>query len=846
MAASAAVAEDVPNSTGGEGGLRAEGDSKPNPETPTRSTTSQSVHSVEGHLPVGPVDWCLILIFTAGPNILCMLCFSASGFGLQIYNGAARAIMNLMGDGCVLISILFFCLLYVFDYSKMPACLRFTFAVMQAAIMLAAAVLKSRKYPWTPILFMLLVIPALLGTMRATTCRKSDRRQFYRAVAVATSLAVVIVLTWFLAWMFMWERFWNQTTKDYLANSVPVVYENVYSEEKLSYTTHCVAGVDLEALGFAKDARIDIQSACSYAYTVWWTVWVCPIMSAVSNAIVSAFCWLQVWIEVKGRRAARVLQTVALSLGFLLMSMYFVNVVTGASLQMASALMGFYVAAICALMVWAYLEIGSAQLHDMTMDSFLAKKLLEAWESNWIRAIAVGAINVLLPLFFLLTMTNQKVRRCRGLTTSTDMFTENGRKLATYMADWDWVGILIRICYLGELFWAMNVGFTRITYIFLSWLNNALSGTDFGVICIICFAVGWTMFLLPPVPGASVYLFDGIVLASAAERPGGIGLWPSIAVATFLATGTKLAGCVGQYYIGYFLGKSVKVQQQIAVDSVPTRAVEKILRKRGMPLGKVAVLVGGPDWPVSVTCGILRVSVPQMLLGTLPIVLCAFPISASGAFLTKLGGEEAGVYTMMGSGAMALSLATNGAFSLIAVQQTFQVINRDKQELAEPREEHKAVAELTAKEEAYRKAKARISAWLQLDSGSKGLIITAAALHLIAPFCFVMLSELCFRPFSLGTSEIDGTFEDEGLEGNPLNIIRAPVGWIATGLFFFAVLLHIVFAKIMGSRARTELTRSIAEEPQPAPEAGTDSAPEEPATVVVTESSPQETSIVSA
>ena len=39
------------------------------------------------------------------------------------------------------------------------------------------------------------------------------------------------------------------------------------------------------------------------------------------------------------------------------------------------------------------------------------------------------------------------------------------------------------------------------------------------------------------------------------------------------------------------------------------------------------------DWPTSVLCGIMRLSLPQIMLGTLPIVFLIFPTCLTGALL---------------------------------------------------------------------------------------------------------------------------------------------------------------------------------------------------------------------
>merc|ERR1719182_653257 len=89
--------------------------------------------------------------------------------------------------------------------------------------------------------------------------------------------------------------------------------------------------------------------------------------------------------------------------------------------------------------------------------------------------------------------------------------------------------------------------------------------------------------------------------------------------------------------IGYYMGKSVKVQQLIQVDKKFTRAIEQILDTRGLNLPKVSILVGGPDWPTSVLCGILKLNLFQCCLGTLPVIFVSAPCVIAGAFLANPG-----------------------------------------------------------------------------------------------------------------------------------------------------------------------------------------------------------------
>ena len=57
-----------------------------------------------------------------------------------------------------------------------------------------------------------------------------------------------------------------------------------------------------------------------------------------------------------------------------------------------------------------------------------------------------------------------------------------------------------------------------------------------------------------------------------------------------------------------------------------------MLSKPGLSVAKVTILTGGPDWPTSVFCGILRVPISQTLLGTLPVTFLILPTVLAGTY----------------------------------------------------------------------------------------------------------------------------------------------------------------------------------------------------------------------
>ena len=176
------------------------------------------------------------------------------------------------------------------------------------------------------------------------------------------------------------------------------------------------------------------------------------------------------------------------------------------------------------------------------------------------------------------------------------------------------------------------------------------------------------MFLLPPVPGTPVYLGAGLLLTSKAEsswatkeyleaKEVGLYFWLAAAYAMLVALAIKLLACsLQQKLIGENMRRSVAVRKFVGINSpfmkvmrsphispyLPNlpispspfmkvmspylpispkistdlqtsphisltfmKVMSLLLRERGMSLAKVAILVGGPDWPTSVTVGIL-------------------------------------------------------------------------------------------------------------------------------------------------------------------------------------------------------------------------------------------------
>jgi len=446
----------------------------------------------------------------------------------------------------------------------------------------------------------------------------------------------------------------------------------------------------------------------------------------------------------------------------------------------------------------------------------LVKQLLKVSKSSWAQAMFVGGLNVFIPIYFLLNMTRQRVRRWdkamgkkdddRGARGGDPRFSLAAERAWKQMTTWKWADIFSKICLLGEVYFILQVGVAKLTYVFLSWLNDALAPPTipFWAVLLASLVIAILLFLLlPPLPGVAVYLFCGIVVASKASTSN-IDFPIACCIGVGLALASKILGSLGQALLGRALGTNVKVQQIVGVDKVTMRAVQQILMRRGLNFGKVMTLVGGPDWPTSVLCGVLKIPFFQIVLGTLPIVFVLGPTVLAGAFLTQVVSGEDSLFNTAKNICLAITSVVQPLSTFLFVQETVRVIDECGDELRKPRPEHREVEELSRKADQYNKVYDKETEWKQLGFLLQFLILCATVLMLCScgVFLFIGTGEQtwkCFRPFSV-SGHISDSFEDHGLAGDWTNVVRTN-GLYAFGLFVFASILHGLFVMIAAHKA---------------------------------------------
>mmetsp|Transcript_117893 Transcript_117893/g.186743 ORF Transcript_117893/g.186743 Transcript_117893/m.186743 type:complete len:1123 (-) Transcript_117893:235-3603(-) len=788
---------------------------------------------------------CLMGLAFLIPNLVLLGVFSHLGNGLAFYNFVASTIYNLIGSGCIIAAFLICMGYYISDWEIWTCrCFKLSVLAIPAFLLIAACGLKARAYPFLPVVLTIAFTPLMCGALRATLYRTAKRRAFYMIYAEFSAIAAVLLMCTWGGWITAGNS-WDDSMQRNMANSSASLFE-IYTisdpriwqdmtnttnsirrrlsgvqERALSYDLDC--GPEKDRSGLSAEVKGDVGVYCKKTMTVLFTIWSCPLPGALSNAFlgIAAFVnGVMLDLDKEGNlaRLEMVVKGYLFFLSIIFMGMYLSTSISGASIYLGKTLMAFFVAAMSVLVAGVYVEVGQRDLKDLLSRSPIIRMLMKAASSDWAKAVFVGGLNIWIPIFLFSDTMRMRCRHCRHATVKArcQRFSPLARKLVDTLKTWNWASIFVKICLLGELFFTFQVGVAKATYIFLSWLNSMLASVDYGVVIVLIFIIGYTMFLLPPVPGVPVYVFCGIVVAEQGRQLEQIGFFLGCIIACLLAWVLKLSACTGQYYIGYCAGKSIKIQQLIGVDKVPTRAIEKILRERGLTLGKVSVLVGGPDWPTSVTCGILRLSVPQMLLGTAPVFFVSSPCVLAGAFLARVNLGEESIWSALSNAFLAISAIGQMVSMLLAIACITKVAETDFTALSRPRPEHAAIEDLTKREADYQIKYSEVTDFTRRTSLSrrwKILICIGASLQILSGFLFVFGADYCFRPFAV-SSDINAPYEENGLNGNAIDILL-PIGWVASGMFLLGVVCHLVFAQVANRRTAAEVNPAKPVEAEP-------------------------------
>ncbi|EOD22532.1 hypothetical protein EMIHUDRAFT_458134 [Emiliania huxleyi CCMP1516] len=226
-------------------------------------------------------------------------------------------------------------------------------------------------------------------------------------------------------------------------------------------------------------------------------------------------------------------------------------------------------------------------------------------ESGYEWCVALVICVGVLPLlaYALLLAGKQATRWLRGSSKASRggiVTAETHERLTKLSVHWG--SVCSKVALLCQGYLCMSVVVAKFVVVFLCWLSAVLAGLPLGL-------VGIVLFLVPVIPGIPVYVCSGVLLTGA------------------VMSEEELADPTPHAPPSYWLGVALAVSARF------------VLTQRGCTFGKTVVLCGGPDWPTSVltgtsdNLGILGLSCPKMLFGSIPVVLLILPSTAMGSAL---------------------------------------------------------------------------------------------------------------------------------------------------------------------------------------------------------------------
>ena len=259
----------------------------------------------------------------------------------------------------------------------------------------------------------------------------------------------------------------------------------------------------------------------------------------------------------------------------------------------------------------------------------------------------------------------------------------------------------------------------------------------------------------------------------------------------FLGLVLKLLACTAQQKgIGQNMRGKVAIRQMCSINSDMMRTMKVILAKPGLSMAKCSILIGGPDWPTSVMCGIMGVDLLPVLVGTIPVIVLIAPTVLSGLFV-YLGDTKEWASTLSTVCMSATGMAQSGSM-LLAAYYLEKAVKEEKEALqAIPFDEEVLAAD--ERQKSKNKIFQQVTKWEVLPTFMKFWMILGLFFMIISCYLTMIFSAYCFETFEM-TSRVSDL-----PDGSAWNLFK-PMGWVAIGLFAFSTIQVTVFKSWAGKK----------------------------------------------
>mmetsp|Transcript_5005 Transcript_5005/g.6896 ORF Transcript_5005/g.6896 Transcript_5005/m.6896 type:complete len:903 (-) Transcript_5005:383-3091(-) len=749
----------------------------------------------------------LLTLMVAIPVTIYIFFFTRIGYGTKAFYYLSDHFEQYAGvlGGAI---VAFFVVLYLLDFtswdSKHGAVARDICCVILMLGVCLLFLFMSGEHPYGPICLFIVLTPLWLLGMKVIFYPRKDTRVFVSWLSGPLLFASVVTLIMWMAWSFAADDHeWNEITEWHAA-------EEVGCEPNLEDYPECQKQDDPTDVCFTislEDNKIYFDEGCAETCpdsvfekcTNTFILWVGPLMVSLGLFFLSFFCTF-----VREDSVEKDIVNFGKLWVILLFSMWVVASLSGVSAGVTSAIIamtlaGFVASAVFLIFIYSRAEIKSHKKE-------FKKRMEEKYGAYFdiVRGLLVVTCLPIAIIYIILSFLNQCVRRTGIFRCSkspevnnddpdaerkTTWLTARTSEQINQFKSWDRSKVYTYAIYWGIAFMTMNVVVAQFTLLFLSWLIDATSSMGLGVVTVILVAVGLIMFLLPPVPGVPIYLTMGIVILAIGQET--LGLVGAMAYCCAVSLILKLFACACQQkLIGEQLAGSVKVRSFVGINTKLIRSMKLVLKEPGLGISKCAILIGGPDWPTSVLCGIMKLRLIPILVGTIPVIFLIIPTVLTGSFTYMAGVKEDGKSKYPWAGTMAAIFAAFtacvqfGAMVVAAyyVERTASTRGAELDEM--PIDEEVQVLEERSKqrEKVYRD----VTKWGVMPVWVKTVLNLATWCMVTSCYMVQLFYKDCFADYTL-TSTID-----EDLDGDWTNLVK-PLGRYALLIFCISLFFFQIF-----------------------------------------------------
>jgi hypothetical protein len=706
--------------------------------------------------------------------------------------------------------IAFLFILYLLDchhWSSPPGIFLRRLCILTAVVGANLLVLcTSASRPYAPISLMLVMTPLFLSLIRVIFYPRVNARDYASwLTGPLYSISILTFITWVVWTLWSEDNEWNVIrgiAEAKRAGCQPDFEEYPDCQDEESGDVCFTVDEDNFSITFddyyCDETCTEVYDSCLNTFMIW----VGPFLVSVGFLFLSFFSsfirggqspdtdslkFLKVWM-------------------FLVFAMWVTASLAGAGSGVTTALTAFTLAAFVASAVFLAVSFNHVERDEQITG--MKTKFVEKYgnQLDLFRGLLIVTCSPIVVVWILLSAFIQGTRnlatKCFGLArppsdTSSlrhvygaGYITVEARRLMREFQSWKTAKVCTYAVYWGILFMTMNVIVAQFTLVFLSWLIEVTSNMELLPVTGILVGVGMIMFLLPPVPGVPIYLTLGIVIIPVGQEK--IGLVPSVLYAIVVSLCLKLLACtLQQKGIGGLLQNKVGIRQMVGVNSTIIRSMKLVLKEKGLGIAKVSILVGGPDWPTSVLCGIMDLPLLPILVGTLPIVFLITPTLLTGSFtyLASVRTEDGQAEYAWAGTATAVCAAITGLvqFGSMVVAAFFleQTVADRKDELdAIPIDEE--VKKADEKDEAFNEAYEEVTEWDQVPFLARQCLLISLGLMIICCYVVQLFASRCFVEYEL-TYTID-----THLDGDWKNIVR-PLGLVSIIIFLVSIVFLLFF-----------------------------------------------------